>query len=141
MQRLAAPWLALALFACAPGAPAEATGAATLAALEGGEWIAVAIDGAPLPADARPPTAAFADERIAGFGGCNRYTGSARVRAGGEIALGPLAATKMACPEPASALEARFFATLAQVARWSLDGERLTLSGADAARSVAFARR
>ena len=43
-----------------------------------------------------------------GTGGCNRYFAVVEDGAmAGEVKVGPLAATRMACPEPQSSVEAR----------------------------------
>jgi heat shock protein HslJ len=67
------------------------------------------------------------DGTVSGFAGCNRFTG--RVEADGdEVELGPLATTKMACPdEAASALESQYLAALAQVSTFDITGTTLTL--------------
>lgn len=66
---------------------------------------------------------------LAGFAGCNQFSGSYTVT-GGDLSLGPIASTKMGCEPPASAVEARYLAALAAVAGWSVDGSgRLTLHG------------
>jgi heat shock protein HslJ len=50
-----------------------------------------------------------------GFSGCNRFTGTYDL-AGGELAFGPLASTRMACaPGPGSALEQPFLQGLADI--------------------------
>ena len=59
-------------------------------------------------------TAAFEDGQVSGKGGCNRYMGPYQ-RDGDRIALGPLASTMMACPEPAMSVEAGFHAAASRV--------------------------
>jgi len=132
---LIAAWLALAAAGCASsgGEPATAAAAATdtpsLATVAGATWMLVSLGGQPLPPGTRAPTAVFDGARMSGLGGCNRYTGQAQTKAPGTIAIGPLAATKMACPPPAMDLESRYFAALAQVTQYRLTGSRLVLSG------------
>ena len=51
--------------------------------------------------------------RFTGSSGCNRYF--AAVEGGampGEVKVGPLAGTRMACPDPPSSVEARFLEQL-----------------------------
>jgi heat shock protein HslJ len=109
----------------------EATGTLSMALFAGAEWTAVEIDGVPVTDVERRPTATVSGDRIAGFGGCNRYTAQIREISPGEIAIGPAAATKMACPEPQMHLEDRFLASLGKTGRYSFLAGRLVLSGMD----------
>lgn len=105
---------------------------AALQTLGGAAWTLVGLGGRPLPPDVRPPTAVFAGARLSGFGGCNRYTGQVEEKSPGAIALGTIAATKMACPSPAMEVEDRYFAALGQVTHYRFAGSRLVLSGPSA---------
>lgn len=118
------------------------TGRLSLAALAGGEWTLVSLDGQPLPTEARQPTALFEGTRVSGFGGCNRYFGGVVEKSPGAIVIGPLAGTKMACPSPAMEIEDRFIAAMSQATRYSFVGGRLVLSavGGGAPRELAFER-
>ena len=49
-----------------------------------------------------------------------------------SITIGPLAATKMACPSPGMEVEGLYFAALGGVTQYALAGGRLVLSGASA---------
>jgi len=120
----------------------DVTGTLSLATLAGAEWLAVEIDGKPLTETPKPPTATFEAGRIAGFSGCNRYTGSIRETGPGEIAIGPIAGTRMACPEAETRIEARFLASLAKTTHYGFRAGKLQLSGldGDATRSVLFVR-
>jgi heat shock protein HslJ len=57
-------------------------------------------------------TALFGDGTVSGSGGCNRYSAAVVETAPREISIGPAAATRMACPEPAGGFEGRFFSAL-----------------------------
>jgi heat shock protein HslJ len=118
------------------------TGRLSLAAVAGGAWTLVSLDRQPLPAEARSPTIVFDEARVSGFGGCNRYFGGVSEKAPGALVIGPLAATKMACPSPAMEIEDRFFAVLSRVTRYSFVGGRLVLSAVDGGlpRELAFER-
>lgn len=50
------------------------------------------------------------EKRVIGHGGCNSFTGTVKVQ-GNQIAFGPMASTKMACPDMNT--ENAFFAVLA----------------------------
>jgi heat shock protein HslJ len=121
----------------------EAKGTLSMALFAGAEWTAVEIDGVPISGVDRRPTATVAGDRIAGFGGCNRYTGQIKETSPGEIAIGPIAGTRMACPEPEMQLEDRFFASLGKAVRYSFLAGRLVLSGmdGDTMRSVLLTRK
>jgi heat shock protein HslJ len=127
----AAACLALAA-ACASrdGAPPSGSAETTsLKKLAGVTWTLVSLGGEPVPQGTRLPTIAFDGARIAGLGGCNRYSGQVQETTPGTIAVGPVASTKMACPPPAMDVESRFFSVLAQVTQYRLAGPRLVLSG------------
>jgi putative lipoprotein len=112
------------------GAPSSAPPAnLSLATLTGVTWTLVSLGGQPLPEGTRPPTAIFDGARLAGFGGCNRYTGQVQDTGPGAITIGPVASTKMACPPPAMEVEGRYFAILVPVTHYRVAGSRLVLSG------------
>jgi len=57
-------------------------------------------------------TVSFGPEgRAFGSGGCNRFNGSFTLDRG-RLTFGPIAATRMACPDPVNQIEMRFFKTL-----------------------------
>jgi heat shock protein HslJ len=120
----------------------EVTGQLSLALLAGGEWRVTAIDREPLPEGVRPPTVVIEGERIAGFAGCNRFTGAVEETMPGQIAIGPLALTRMACPGPEMEVERRFVAGLAAARRWDYVAGRVVLSGweGQTVRAVTLAR-
>ncbi len=121
---------------------AEVVGKLSVALLAGAEWTVVEIDGKPLAATAKRPTAQFEGERIAGFGGCNRYTAPIKETGPGKIAIGPIAGTRMACPESEAQIEDRFLASLGKATQYTFLTGQLLLSGLDGntTRSVLFAR-
>jgi heat shock protein HslJ len=51
------------------------------------------------------------DGSVFGDSGCNRFTGSYKVK-GDRITIGPLASTMMACPEPQMSAETTFLTRL-----------------------------
>lgn len=81
--------VALGLAAC------DETGGANDASLTGTEWVAEAINGKPV-IEPGSVTLAFADERVTGRSGCNRYFGTAR-HGDGHLKIEHVGATKMAC--------------------------------------------
>ena len=80
-------------------------------------------------------------KRIAGSGGCNRFTGTYQQNSD-RLAFGKMAMTFMACPEGMET-ERDFAAALEQVRSWKILGEQLELydgSGGFLARFEAFSR-
>jgi heat shock protein HslJ len=69
-----------------------------------------------------------ASGRAAGFGGCNRYSGSYTLR-GDSLSFGAVMATKMACPDGME-LEAAWHRTLPTVATFAATETTLTLNAA-----------
>jgi len=124
-------WPVLVAAGCASreGASSGANETPPLAKLAGVTWTLVSLNGQPVPQGMRIPTAMFDGARLAGLGGCNRYSGQIQEQAPGTIAIGPLASTKMACPPPAMDVEGRYFAILDKVTQYRLAGSRLVLSG------------
>lgn len=90
-------------------------GGSTFTALEGG-WRVLGLDGKPLP-DGVVATIAFeAPDKVSGKSGCNRYFGAFKLDAE-RLAIGPLGATRMACPKDEMEVEQRFLDLAARVTR------------------------
>jgi heat shock protein HslJ len=105
-----------------------------VATIEGVDWQLLAYAGddgdlrdvpAGIAASAR-----FEDGRVSGSGGCNRFSGgwTGPVDA---LAIGPLAATMMACEEEAMAVEGAVLRRLGEVARALVTNDRLDLLAGD----------
>jgi heat shock protein HslJ/predicted small lipoprotein YifL len=109
----------------------EVLGTLTMGTLAANEWQLVSIDGQPLPAGVKPPVIHFERESVRGFAGCNRFTAPIKETAPGEIDIGPVAATKMACPPAEMELEQRFLAALDKVGRYTFLAGQLALSWTD----------
>lgn len=118
-------------------APAEIEGELSLSILEGVEWRLASLD-----MDEEAPkepeiTLVIDGDRIAGGSGCNRYMGSISPgRTPGDVSVGPLAGTRMACPQEIMDLEQRFLGLLAKVSRFSFHLGRLALTSVDEAGTV-----
>lgn len=80
-----------------------------------------------------------ADGVLSGSAGCNRYTATYEV-SGTSLKIGPAAATRMACADPAGVMEqeAQFLQALATATTYRLAGDRLELRTADDALAVSF---
>jgi heat shock protein HslJ len=107
----------------------KTTGALSLADLAGVEWVLTHFGGGD-PAPAEPAiTLVFEGERIAGSSGCNRYfAGVEAGNAPGELAIGLVGSTRMACPEDQMALEDRYLKGLGSVVRFAFVTDRLALT-------------
>lgn len=131
--------LAIAAAGCA--APDRGDAATVLAAAVG-EWRLV---DATVPSGTLAPILAAADVTlvveadptgsdggvlVGGSSGCNRYGTRLTPAARGEVAVGEVAGTLMACVEPdVTALETGYLEGLALVTRVAIDGEALELTG------------
>jgi putative lipoprotein len=97
--------------------------------LAGTDWIAKTVAGRKVPAEVAVTMQFPEAGRIAGRSGCNRYTGTIGV-GDGKLVIGPLATTRMACPEPQGDVEALFLAALQQAVRLRRDNRALVLETA-----------
>jgi heat shock protein HslJ len=106
----------------------DVTGTLSLAELEAVEWVLTHL-GRKQRAPATPElTLRFDGERIAGSSGCNRFFGGIESgRLPGDLRIGPLGGTRMACPEPQMLLEQRFLSALQSVVKFGFVTGRLYL--------------
>jgi heat shock protein HslJ len=102
------------------------------AALEGQSWILTQM----LSAGGQTQildvgvSAEFDGNTISGNAGCNSYHASYEA-SGNEISFGPVAGTKMACPEAETSTEARYLQLLEGVATFETSGRSMSMSDAD----------
>jgi len=90
-------------------------GGETLDLLAGG-WRVIRLGDAPVPQEVTITIEFGRDGRVAGRGGCNRYSGPYTLTGEG-LSFGDLVSTRMACPQPQMEAEARFLGLLAKVTR------------------------
>lgn len=88
---------------------------------------------------ASPPSATFADGKVTGSTGCNRFNASYE-RDGGRLEIQPAATTLVGCEPSAQAVERDFVAALERVGGWRLAGEELVLDDGDGRELLRFAR-
>jgi heat shock protein HslJ len=112
----------------------DETGADQPATVEGVPW--VLASGAGFEAGGAAPTATFADGRVTGTTGCNRYSGTYTLD-GGRLAIEPGPTTRKACAPPADAVEQAYLAALGRVSGWRVDDGDLVLL-ADGAPALRF---
>ena len=120
-----------------PKDSAPAVGTATLADTY---WKLMSVDGVEVltAADSREAHVILRpDHRVTGFGSCNVFNGSWQEE-DGKIAIGPLAATKMACPD--LNVEQKMVGALDGEVLTEIDGTTLYLTGADGTELVFEAR-
>jgi heat shock protein HslJ len=133
--RIAGAALALTfLSACTSGEDAR---------LEGTSWTATGIsnDNQAVASSATVPTitAEFGeDDSLSGFGGCNTYTSTWTTTGPDGLTIGPVGSQLKACPQDVMDTEQQYFAALAKVATYQLEGSQLTLRDAQGAVQVSF---
>lgn len=108
----------------------EITGTLSLADLGGTEWVLrqLARDE---PAPPEPEiTLVFEGDRIAGTSGCNRYFAGIEEDGdlSGQISVGAIGSTRMACEDDVMALESRFLERLEAVSRYDFVAVKLALT-------------
>jgi len=113
----------------------EVRGVLALSMLAANEWQLVEIDGQPLPVGVDAPLIHFERASVRGFAGCNRFNATVTESKPGEIAIGPAAGTKMACPPERMEIEDRFLAQLAKVTGYTYQAEQLALTWQDQERT------
>ena len=108
--------ISLAMTGCATAAPQ----------LAGSEWRPTDIGGVEVPAEPEVFVRFGGEGRLEGHGGCNGFFGSYELD-GDKIEIGPLGATRMACPEVIMDAEQRFMNVLGNAKRVKRDRIDLTL--------------
>jgi heat shock protein HslJ len=90
-----------------------------------GSWRLVNLTESSAPTPMVPPqttalTADFADDRISGSGGCNRFMGSYQTE-GEQLSISPLASTRMACEEAVMNQEMKYLMALQGAQRYEVN--------------------
>ena len=123
------PFLLLLLFGCASADATDGASTAPTANLENTYWKLTQIEGKPVTAgeDQREPHLVLhpGEDRVAGSGGCNQFTGGYRIE-DESLTFTQVAATRMACAAGMDTEQA-FLAALDAVRRWAVTGEHLAL--------------
>jgi heat shock protein HslJ len=96
--------------------------------LRGTEWRFIEIEGAAVP-DSVVATLRLRGNRASGKAGCNSYGASWQVSADGSTRFGETMSTKMACMEPAGAMQVErgVFDAMEKTARLRRDGDDLVM--------------
>lgn len=93
--------------------------------LEGTEWQLVQLDGRSVKAAPETFVLKLESGSISGFGACNRLMGSYKTGERRALKIGPLATTKMACPNLSQ--EQQFLRALESTTHYDMDGPMLLL--------------
>jgi len=109
----------------------DVVGALSVNLLASTDWMLVEMDGQAVDQAGRPPTLLVQYGKVVGFGGCNRYTGPLKETSPGQISVGPLASTKMACPPAEMELEDKFTARMNKVKSYTFRAGQLALTWGD----------
>lgn len=98
--------------------------------LDGANWRLVELAENEPVADEVEITITFAGDKISGSGGCNNYNGSFTLSDDNPflVTFGPIASTRMACPDPAGNQENAYFSALAAASLWGYDFGNLVIS-------------
>ncbi len=113
---------------------------APITGLAGTSWRLEDLAGTPVVEGADATLDFLDDERVAGSGSCNRFTGTAKV-SGTSITFGALTVTEMACAEAVGAQEARYLKALAAAERYAFDGPALQIFSKGLSSPLRFVRR
>jgi heat shock protein HslJ len=133
MRRALLPGLTLILGACGGMTPGSEGGV-----LDGTQWRAVQLDGAPVP-EGVAPTMIVAGGAATGFGGCAGYSSAIQLW-GTAIAFGAVLRTEGPCTMDQSRLEATYLLALTNSVRAEIANDRLTLRDKDAKVRLRFIR-
>ena len=100
------------------------------AEISGIDWRPVSVRGVELPDDSGMRIRFEIDGSISGHGGCNSFFGSLRQTESG-IEVGPLGATRMACPEQIMQLETAFLEAVQETKSFATDKAGMSLRDED----------
>ena len=103
---------------CRLNDPTVVQGALSLTDLEGITWRLSRMGGSERVPEGVKITAVFGDGRVSGSGGCNRYSAAVVETGPGELSIGLVASTRMACPDPVGGFEDRYFSALQATSRF-----------------------
>ncbi|MCB2170904.1 MAG: META domain-containing protein [Deltaproteobacteria bacterium] len=103
--------------------------------IEGIQWYLTEVGGSPVSpmADDKQPHILLdpAENQATGFAGCNNFFGRYELN-GSLLTFGPMGATRMACPDLETGLEASVFEALEKTRKLKIEGGDLLLLDADA---------
>jgi heat shock protein HslJ len=95
------------------------------------DWVLAEMDGQAADPALQPPTLLVQAGKIAGFDGCNRYSGPMVEKYIAQVQIGPLTATKKACDPAATKVEEQFLSRMNQVTGYAFRAGDLVLTWKD----------
>ncbi|MDI4655848.1 META domain-containing protein [Xanthobacter autotrophicus] len=95
-----------------------------------GEWLAETIGSGGVLDRIQTTLVLGADGAVSGSGGCNRYSGKAKL-SGAALLFGPLSDNRMACAPAVMAQEQKFLLALERTRAWRIDPLRRKLTLVD----------
>lgn len=105
-------------------------GTANAAGLQGSEWAPMRVADIPVPEESGAFVQFHSKGRLIGHGGCNRLFAEYHAD-DGQIFVGPVAATRMACVDELMTIEAEIAAALESARTYQRSGNSLVLFGSD----------
>jgi len=109
-------------------------------ALTNTSWRLTDLGGTP-PLQEREATLEFPEPgKVTGYGSCNRFAGPAEID-GDKLQIGRIAATRMACDEPITVLEAKYLQALQDAERFAIEGAELVVYCKGMDKPLRFARK
>ena len=103
------------------------------------DWVLEEIDGSPVTDRVQSTIRFQANERIVGWGGCNRYF--ANFRSGSKFfEVGPIGSTRRVCPQLVMEQEERFFAALQKARSIRMEGPNLVIDSEGTEKPLKFGR-
>ncbi|MGD2097889.1 MAG: META domain-containing protein [Desulfobacterales bacterium] len=110
-----------------------------VAEFSGTEWVLEEIDGNAVVDRVQSTIRFEGNDRIAGWGGCNRYF--ANVRSGRNFfKLGSIGSTRRICPPVVMEQEKRFFNALQKSSRIRMEGDQLLIDSDATRKPLKFGR-
>ena len=109
----------------------DVTGTLSTDDLSGVEWVLTHLSrNEPAPENSSI-TIVFEGDKISGSGGCNRYFAEVTEASPGDITIGEIGSTMMACPDEVMQLEGRYLKAVGEVAGYSFLAGKLVLAYRD----------
>jgi len=109
----------------------DVTGTQSTDDLSGAEWMLTHFSRNEPAPESSSITMVFDGGRISGSSGCNRYFAGVTEASPGEITIGEIGSTMMACPDEVMQLEARYLKAVGEVAGYSFLAGKLVLAYGD----------
>jgi heat shock protein HslJ len=109
----------------------DVTGTLSTDDLSGVEWVLTHLGrNEPVPENSSI-TIVFENGKISGSSGCNRYFAGVTEASPGDITIGEIGSTMMACPDEVMQLEGRYLKAVGEVAGYSFLAGKLVLAYGD----------